>query len=221
MRIIGGQWRSAKLERPASLRTRPVSDRVKESVFNILGCRYETPGRLPELTIADMFAGSGAFGLEALSRGAAKAWLIERNRATGAVLDRNIRHLGCADRAKVIRADVWRGPRVWGGSMRAVELMFLDPPFADVHGDRGLKRVGTLLVAIDSAPILADPALIMFRHDKELTLTDAGLVESTSDRWRLADQRIIGRSVLSILERQAATMQLNETDGPAPADEPA
>jgi len=206
VRIIGGQWRSAKLERPASLRTRPVSDRVKESVFNILGCRYDAPGRLPELNIADLFAGSGAFGLEALSRGAAFAWLVERNRAAGAVLDRNIHHLGCADQAKVIRADVWRGPRVWGGPMTAIDLVFLDPPFADVRGDRGLKRTAELLAAIEEARILTDQALIMFRHDKGLTLndsglTDSGLTESTSGQWRLADQRIIGRSVLSILER--------------------
>lgn len=216
MRIIGGQWRSAKLERPANPRTRPVSDRVKESVFNILGCRYGTPGRLPELVVADLFAGSGAFGLEALSRGAGTAWLVERDRATGAVLGRNISRLGCEDRAKVIHADVWRGPRLWGGKMNVVNLVFLDPPFADVRGERGRKRACDLLVAIDTAPMLADNALVMFRHDSELTLNDLALAEATADRWRLADQRVVGRSVLSILVRQAVSMRVEAK----PADDP-
>lgn len=203
MRIIGGQWRSQKLRRPASLRTRPVSDRVKESVFNILGCWYETPGLIPAVTALDLFSGSGAFGFEALSRGASSTCFVERDHAAASVIRQNIRHLKCEDQAMVIQSDAWRGPSTWAMAQGPADLLFLDPPFPDGHGKIGFDRVAALLAKMAHDQCSANDALLMFRHDKNLT------IEQAPTGWRLVDQRVIGRSVLSFMQRTSDDAQVD------------
>ena len=120
VRIIGGTWRGRKLRFPASAAIRPTPDRVRETLFNWLGTR--TPGA----RALDLFAGSGALGLEALSRGAAHVTFVEHDEA--AVRELRARLAAWqADDARVVRADALR---YLAGEARPFDLVFLDPPFA-------------------------------------------------------------------------------------------
>ena len=120
VRIIGGTWRGRKLRFPASAAIRPTPDRVRETLFNWLGAR--TPGA----RALDLFAGSGALGLEALSRGAAHVTFVEHDEA--AVRELRARLAAWqADDARVVRADALR---YLAGEARPFDLVFLDPPFA-------------------------------------------------------------------------------------------
>lgn len=121
VRIIGGVWRSRRLEFPESADLRPTPDRVRETVFNWLA------PFLPGASCLDLFAGSGAFGLEALSRGATRAVLVEKDSAVVAALHRSSELLGAAG-AKIVHADALD---YLSGPTEAFDVVFLDPPYAD------------------------------------------------------------------------------------------
>jgi 16S rRNA (guanine966-N2)-methyltransferase len=119
LRIIGGTWRGRKLRFPASHGLRPTPDRVRETLFNWLG------GRVHGSRCLDLFAGSGALGLEALSRGAAHASFVERDVAAARELRARLAEWGAAD-ARVEQADA---VTFLTGAASAFDLVFLDPPF--------------------------------------------------------------------------------------------
>lgn len=122
LRIIAGRHRGRRIEAPKGLATRPTGDRAREALFSML--EAGTPP-LRGARFLDLFAGSGAAGLEALSRGAAEAWLIDRHDAALAAIRANIRTLGEADRARTLRADACRlGPAPY-----PFDIAFLDPPY--------------------------------------------------------------------------------------------
>lgn len=137
LRVIGGDFRGRRLHFPDGPGLRPTADRVRETLFNWL--QGEVSGR----RVLDLFAGSGALGIEALSRGAAEVVFIEQARAVAAKLRENLVMLG-ASAGRVIQADALR----WlEGSPPPFELVFLDPPFAaGLLGDtcRRLESCGAL-----------------------------------------------------------------------------
>jgi 16S rRNA (guanine966-N2)-methyltransferase len=137
MRIIAGQRRGHKFDGPKGNSTRPTSDLVREALFNILGESIEG------LLVVDLFAGTGALGLEALSRGAARALFVERNRENVALIHRNIATLRYEDRARVVSADAFR----WAKGLAPVDdepvCVFLDPPYREFEANPG--RVNQLL----------------------------------------------------------------------------
>jgi 16S rRNA (guanine966-N2)-methyltransferase len=120
VRIIGGAWRSRLLEFPDSAALRPTPDRVRETVFNWLA------PVLPGAACLDLFAGSGAFGFEALSRGAARAVLVERDATSVAALRANAARLG-ATAAAIVHADALD---YLDGPAEPFDIVFLDPPYA-------------------------------------------------------------------------------------------
>ncbi|SFK30108.1 16S rRNA (guanine(966)-N(2))-methyltransferase RsmD [Lysobacter sp. cf310] len=122
IRIIGGRWRGTRLDVAEAPGLRPTSDRVRETLFNWL-----IPA-LPGARVLDLFAGTGALGLEALSRGAAAATLVERDPALAAALRATAARLPGGDAAQVVQADAlaWLGGQADGG----YDLAFVDPPFA-------------------------------------------------------------------------------------------
>jgi 16S rRNA (guanine966-N2)-methyltransferase len=122
MRIIAGAWKSRRLVAPATDATRPTSDRVRETIFDILANVIEWEG----CTVIDAFAGSGALGLEALSRGAAQATFVEKNRNAILALRNNIAELQCAGRCSVIQKDAIAVAS--SGAVRA-DVIFADPPY--------------------------------------------------------------------------------------------
>jgi len=120
LRIIGGSWRGRRLRFPAAALIRPTPDRVRETLFNWLGARVVGARCL------DLFAGSGALGLEALSRGAAHVTFVERDAAAARELSARLAEWGARD-AQVVRADALR---FLAGAARPFDIAFLDPPFA-------------------------------------------------------------------------------------------
>lgn len=135
MRIISGEFRHRKLiSPPDATTTRPIPDRVKEALFNLLR------GWTEDAVVLDVFAGSGAIGLEAVSRGAARCVFFEKDRRIANLLQRNIDALGCADRCEVVRADAL-SPALLTRSPRDVDLMFFDPPYALLQDPAGWARL--------------------------------------------------------------------------------
>ena len=121
VRVIGGRWRGTRLEVPAVAGLRPTSDRVRETVFNWL-----MPW-LPGARVIDLFAGTGALGLEALSRGAASAVLAERDASLAAALRATLARLEGGERGQVLQGD---GLAFLRGSTDTFDIAFVDPPFA-------------------------------------------------------------------------------------------
>ena len=135
LRIIGGELRSRQLETPRGTdRTRPMGSRTREAIFNVLRGWFEGAH------VLDLFAGVGTMGLEAVSRGAAKAWLVEQDREVFDLLRGNIDDLGVADRAVPVKADAL-GEVALATVTEPLDVVFLDPPFEMVRTPEGLDRV--------------------------------------------------------------------------------
>lgn len=138
MRIIAGQKRGHKIEGPrGSTRTRPTSDMVRESIFNIVGPLM--PGRMA----VDLFAGTGALGLEALSRGADAAVFVEKDRDSVALIHANVAKLRYQDRCQIRLADAYRWARAHSADLDRPLAVFLDPPYRDY--ETAAKRVRAML----------------------------------------------------------------------------
>ncbi len=123
MRIVGGAWRGRRLQAPRGRDLRPSADRLRESLFNILA--HGPWPRLEGAAVGDLFAGTGALGLEALSRGAAQAVFVEKAAASRRVLRENIAALGAGDRARILAVDARRLP----AAPARLAIVFLDPPY--------------------------------------------------------------------------------------------
>ena len=128
MRIIAGKHRHRMLVAPEGRAVRPTSDRAREAVFDILAHgRFSEQDACLDALVLDAFAGTGAFGLEALSRGARHAVFIEKDRGARAALHQNIAVLGETAHAAIVNGDATRPPRATG----ACSLVFLDPPYGE------------------------------------------------------------------------------------------
>jgi 16S rRNA (guanine966-N2)-methyltransferase len=131
MRIVGGAFRGRALSAPRSQAVRPTSDRLRESVFDILAHRFDDP--VAGATVIDLFAGTGALGLEALSRGAARALFVDDGAEARALLRENIEALGLGGVTRVFRRDATKLGAAPPGEV--FSLAFLDPPYG-----KGLAR---------------------------------------------------------------------------------
>ena len=152
MRIITGRARGARLKAPKGLSTRPTSDRVKESLFNILGAR------VANCRVLDLFAGTGSLGLEALSRGAAHAVFVDR--ATGNVLSDNAAHTKFSDEARIIKDDVFSALARLSAEGETFDLVFCDPPYGKGLWERALA-------VLDAAPVLSEGALVVVESGED------------------------------------------------------
>lgn len=144
MRIVGGEFRGRSLATPKSNDIRPTTDRTRESLFNILSHSY--PEALDGTRVLDLFAGTGAVGLEALSRGCRQALFVEQGVEGRGLLQTNIEALALQGRAKVFRRDATSLGGV--GTMEPFHLVFADPPYAKGLGEKALESaaVGNWLV---------------------------------------------------------------------------
>lgn len=141
MRVIAGTAGGLKLTTPTGNLTRPTADRVKEALFSIL----ESAGMMPETRVLDLFAGSGALGIEALSRGAAHATFVDTSRPALAALQKNLQHTQLADRATVIGLNVFTALDQLLRQQASFDLILLDPPYALGLQTKVLERIGPLL----------------------------------------------------------------------------
>lgn len=134
LRIIAGDWRGRKLIAPTGDTTRPTADRTRETLFSMLVSRL---GDFDGLAVADLFAGSGALGLEALSRGAASCVFVEQDPAAIRALRTNIAHLQAAARCDVRASSVLS----LGPAKAPLDLILLDPPYATGAGEVALDKL--------------------------------------------------------------------------------
>ena len=152
MRVIAGEFRSRRLKSIPGVATRPTPDRLRETLFDILALRIEGA------VFLDAYAGTGAVGIEALSRGAARAYFLERNRAALEAIRENLASLGLTSRATVVP-----GPALLNLKRCAADIVFLDPPYA-------LEReYSAALQALGEAP----SPLTIAQHSVRLALEDA------------------------------------------------
>ena len=177
MRIVAGAWRGRMLRAPQGANTRPTADRVRQALFDVLA-HAPWAGRavLEGALVLDAFAGSGALGLEALSRGAACAVFLERDAAAVAALRANVAACGAGERGLVLHADALRPPlQGTRPGTQACGLVFLDPPYGEglvPHAVAALGAAGwiapdALLVAEvgrDEAPPLPGTPLMDRQH---------------------------------------------------------
>jgi len=135
MRIVAGKFRGARIEAPKGLGTRPTSDKVRQALFNVL--EHGVPGFAFEgARVLDLFAGSGALGLEALSRGARFCLFVEENAEARAAIRRNVEALHLTGATKIWRRDATRlGPV---GTLQPFDLLFCDPPYGKGLGELAL-----------------------------------------------------------------------------------
>ncbi len=149
MRVIAGEYGGRRLVAPAGFTTRPTTDKVRQAVFNSLS----SSGILDDAVVADLFAGSGAMGIEALSRGAEKCTFVERDRDALNALRTNITTLGLTDRTDVVTGDVL----AWVGAMRNVDIAFIDPPYEFDAWPKLLSLLDVTMIVAESARSLDAP----------------------------------------------------------------
>jgi 16S rRNA (guanine966-N2)-methyltransferase len=164
MRIIAGLFRGRKLVAPEGLATRPITDRVKQSLFDIL-----TP-RLADSIVYDCFAGTGSMGLESLSRGCSSVAFFESDRSAVSRLRRNISTLSVENQARIVSTDLFRyfsDTRNAPAPDGRAKIVFLDPPYRFVT-ERAKELLG--LARDLMSRHLAPGGLVVFRHDSAVTL---------------------------------------------------
>ncbi|MFP4057448.1 MAG: 16S rRNA (guanine(966)-N(2))-methyltransferase RsmD [Candidatus Brocadiia bacterium] len=189
MRIIAGSAGGLVLRTPRGRGVRPTSGRVRTSLFSILG------PTVAGARAADLFAGCGALGIEALSRGAAWCCFVETGRGALAALAENLRRARLADRAEVLRCDAFRAAAhlVARGPL---DLVFLDPPYALVRRDLG--RLLALLEALAPGLAAEPPGLLVVQHPARAPLPDA------AGPLAAADRRAWGGTAVTFFERAAS-----------------
>jgi 16S rRNA (guanine966-N2)-methyltransferase len=147
LRVIGGEWRGRQLQTVRGQLTRPLLDSVREALFNVLAAR------VAGARAWDLFAGTGATGIEALSRGAGHVTFVEKSNQALAVLRANVQALGPAaqERSRIVRADAWEPPPAEAPAA-APDVIFLDPPYAAVEEDPSRAAVRARRLADRLAP---------------------------------------------------------------------
>ncbi|AEF93942.1 methyltransferase [Desulfotomaculum nigrificans CO-1-SRB] len=141
MRIIAGSARGRTLKSPKGMSTRPTTDRVREALFNILA------HQVPDSKFLDLFSGTGAVAIEALSRGAARAVLVEKDRSAATIILNNLKLCGFSEKAQVLVLDVQRAIQTLGKKKEVFDLIFIDPPYKHGHEVptmEGIERQGLL-----------------------------------------------------------------------------
>ncbi len=189
MKIIGGHNRGLKLATPKGREVRPILGRVRESLFGILG------NQLSEARVADLFAGTGVIGLEALSRGAAGCVFVDRDRACVATINENIRRAQLESRSQVVRADAFRIAEQLA-ERDPLDLVFVDPPYRMLRGRRNFERVQKLVARLGEEDILAPGGTMVLRHPADVS------VPAHLGRLTQIDRRRYGRMKLALLMRQ-------------------
>ncbi len=152
MRIITGKAKGLILKAPKGLSTRPTSDRIKESVFNILNGMID----FNDKSILDLFAGTGALGLEAISRGGAQATFVDFK--TINIISDNVNRAHFNDKSEIIGGDVFKIIKKFSDNQRQFDLIFCDPPY-----NKGLWQ--QTLVKIDNLNLLKTEGLLIIEHD--------------------------------------------------------
>jgi 16S rRNA (guanine(966)-N(2))-methyltransferase RsmD len=170
MRVIAGKFRSRQLKSLRGMALRPTSDRLRETLFNVIADRVEGSRFL------DVFAGTGAVGIEALSRGAREVLFIENHGPAAALIEKNLESLGLRAEARVVALDALRGLQRLAGEAAAkpkdYDIVFLDPPYAAAENYRGV------LMFLGASSLLSEGSLVIAEHQRKFELPEtAGKLE--------------------------------------------
>jgi len=193
MRIIAGKYRSRVLKSPCGVKLRPTSDRLRETLFNILG------PQAAGTRFVDLYAGTGAVGMEALSRGAAHAVFVEKHAPAAALIRQNLEALGVTTGATVLAVDALRGLEMLAARHAAdpawaADIVFLDPPWAEE------AEYARVLAILGTANFLAPDARVIVEHRNKLVLPERfGKLRRT----RLLEQ---GDAALSFYQLEALSV---------------
>lgn len=187
MRVIAGKYRSRPLRAPRGMHVRPTSDRLRETLFNVLTAG--DPQRLEGSVWIDVFAGSGAVGIEALSRGARMVYFIEDAKASVAAIRGNLKSLGIEDGFEILQRDAAAALRQLDAQAVSADFVFVDPPYSE-H-----EAYTDVLGLLSQSQMLQPEAIVIAEHDKRF---DPGEVFGALRRYRTLTQ---GDAVLSCYAR--------------------
>lgn len=186
MRIIGGKHRGTKLYTLEGLNTRPTLDRVKESLFSIL--QFD----LPEAMILDLFAGSGALGLEAISRGASKAILCDQSKDAIHIIEQNVEKLKAKSKVQIFQKSYLSALEILKTQNEKFDIVFLDPPY-----DTDFAEIASQKIA--EYDLLKENASVIIETDQTEKVV---LNIEKSNVFGIVDQRKYGRVTLLFLKRK-------------------
>ncbi|MFZ0798566.1 MAG: 16S rRNA (guanine(966)-N(2))-methyltransferase RsmD [Terriglobales bacterium] len=188
MRVIAGQYRRRTLRSLPGLEIRPTADRLRETLFNVL-CAGD-PAALAESTWLDLYAGTGAVGIEALSRGAQMVYFVESSRAAADLIARNLKSLGIGRGFKIAKAEAGKALRQLEAVGTVADFVFLDPPYS--LQDEYAKT----LAALAQSKLLGELSVVIAEHQKRF---DPGEASGDLRRYRKLLQ---GDAALSFYRRQ-------------------
>jgi 16S rRNA (guanine966-N2)-methyltransferase len=184
LRIVGGRFRGRAISAPAGTLTRPTSDKVRESLFNILAHGIEE-FEIEGTRVLDLFAGTGALGLEALSRGAAYCLFVDDSADARGVIRENIEALGLTGASKVWRRDATKlGP---AAHMQPFQLLFADPPYGKSLGE------GALAAAADGGWLASGAVCVLEER--------AGIEPAIPSAFTPAGKRVYGDTAIHLLRK--------------------
>lgn len=183
MRVVGGEFRGRPLATPRTNSIRPTTDRTREALFNVLAHRYAD--RLQGARVLDLFAGTGALGLEALSRGASFCMFVEESAEGRGLIRANVEAFGLTGRTKIFRRDA--GKLGAAGTVQPFDLVFADPPYGKGLGEAALHSAlaGDWLAA-DALCVVEESAAAAF---------DPG------PGFSIVDERSYGETIIRLIER--------------------
>ena len=180
MRIISGQFKGQKINLPNDNETRPLKDMVKESIFNVIEHSNKIDFSIKNSIILDLFSGSGSFGLEAISRGAANVVFMENYSKVIKVLQKNINLLNCNEKCKLLNNDCIKYFESSEQFNENFDMIFLDPPYKE-------KKINLLIEKILEKEILKKNGLIVIHRHKKDDI-------SLTNKLRIIDTRFYGIS---------------------------
>jgi 16S rRNA (guanine966-N2)-methyltransferase len=183
VRVIAGQYRSRPLRSLRGMDIRPTSDRLRETLFDVL-CAGD-PAALAGTTWFDLYAGTGAVGIEALSRGAGSVYFVEASKPAAALIAGNLRSLGIADGARIVKGEVGKVLRQWEASGVVADFVFLDPPY------RLREEYARTLGALAESKLLRESTVVIAEHEKKF---DPGETFGQLHRYRKLQQGDAGLS---------------------------
>jgi len=182
MRIIGGKYRGRKIKQPKSKTVRPTKDRVREAVFNVIA------EKVPDSRVLDLFAGSGAYALEALSRGAKEAVFVEKEQITAGIIKENVRILEIEEPTKIIVRNVDKAMDLLNRENRQFDLIFCDPPY-------NIDMIKKTLIMVNHYDILSHLGLMVIEHHRDEN------IPRYEGNVFICKQRTYGKTLISIFQK--------------------
>ena len=164
MRIIAGKFRSRPLRSMKGMDVRPTADRLRETLFDVLTAG--NPGALEGTVWLDLYAGTGAVGIEALSRGAGMVYFVESSREAAELIQANLRSLGVSGGFEIVKGDIVRAVEKFGVQRVAADFVFLDPPY------RMQEAYGNTLQKLAESHLLKPAGIVIAEHQKRFDPRD-------------------------------------------------